>query len=630
MSDNLVPDFQLPPPPKPERPTRGGETSDFLLPGVEKPDVEKDWGQAGWGEVLSSGLRNAPSSALHQITAIPEAIMNPSQTLEGVKMLGRGAMSKAGLGGSDDADQRRQDEAVFNAVIAPYTSIAGFKKSLATDPFEILTTAGMALSGGASGAAKIGKTIAGSAVPGAGAVGKTIEAGGKGLEALSYAADPTKAALKGAELGITKLAAPAVGKTIETVSGVNAPTIGQAFEAGATRDPLLKQGFNEYAKGSGSAVDLSQTMSDAFNKMRQAEIAKWAEDKSNLATLGSNVDLAPAFKAVEEFRKNIGPIEGGVGPSVRDAHKVLDKIEEQLNFRNSLPDGHPMKTVEGIDQLKRSIWSDAEQASGYSEKALKQAWKGVRESLSQSGGAGYTKLMDKYDALLDGLNNARKTLGTGNNVAANTELAKLIRQFGDEHGAKEIQRLAQQDPTIPYKIAGASLRAAAGHPTTWDRNLSLFNMGHFGAALYSGDMPWIMKATAGLAAQKLLLNPETLGKTAYYSGAVAGSPVGKAAGVAADVAGAIRPVVTPALMQLQNAVTEETGEPTEGFAVRPGTQYRPGRATGGRIMDHEAISDKLVRQAEQIKKEVSNHTEKLLNTPDDHVAKALEIANRHI
>jgi len=239
-------------------------------------------------------------------------------------------------------------------------------------------------------------------------------------------------------------------------------------------------------------------------------------------------------------------------------------------------------------------------------------------------------LMNKYDELQDKLNTIRKTLGTGNNVAANTEMAKLIRQFGDEHGAQAIQVLAAQDPTIPYKIAGASLRAAAGHPTTWDRNLSLFNMGHVGAALFSGDLPWIMKASAGLAAQKLLLNPETLGKTAYYSGAVAGSPVGKAAGVAADVAGAARPIVTPALMQLQNAVTEETGEPTEGFAVRPGTQYRPGRATGGRIMDHEAISDKLVRQAEQIKKEVSNHTEKLLNTPDDHVAKALEIANRHI
>lgn len=629
MPENLADDFQLPAAPKAERPARG-EASDFMLPGTEKPDVEKDWGEAGWGEVLSSGLRNAPSSALHQITAIPEAVMNPSQTLEGIKMLGRGAMSKAGLGGSDDVAQRQQDEAVFNAVIAPYTSIAGFKKSLATDPFEILTTAGMALSGGATGAAKVATTLASTGTK-AGQVGaKAAGLGAKGLEALSYAADPTKAALKGAELGITKLAAPAIGKSIETVSGVNAPTIGQAFEAGATRDPVLKKGFNDYAKGTGSAVDLSQDMSNAFNKARQSEIANWASQKDNLATLSNPVDLAPAFKAVQEFRNHIGPIEGSVGTSVRDAHKVLDKIEEQLNFRNSLPDGHPMKTVKGIDELKRSIWKDAEQSSGYAEDAYKKAWVGIRQSLSDSGGAGYTQLMNKYDELQDKLNTIRKTLGTGNNVAANTEMAKLIRQFGDEHGAQAIQVLAAQDPTIPYKIAGASLRAAAGHPTTWDRNLSLFNMGHVGAALFSGDLPWIMKASAGLAAQKLLLNPETLGKAAYYSGAVAGSPVGKAAGVAADVAGAVRPVVTPALMQLQNAVTEETGEPTEGFAVRPGTQYRPARATGGRIMDHEAISDRLVRQAEQIKREVSNHTEKLLNTPDDHVAKALEIANRHI
>lgn len=629
MPDNLADDFQLPAAPKAERPARG-EASDFMLPGTEKPDVEKDWGEAGWGEVLSSGLRNAPSSALHQITAIPEAVMNPSQTLEGIKMLGRGAMSKAGLGGSDDATQRQQDEAVFNAVIAPYTSIAGFKKSLATDPFEILTTAGMALSGGATGAAKVATTLASTGTK-AGQVGaKAAGLGAKGLEALSYAADPTKTALKGAELGITKLAAPAVGKSIETVSGVNAPTIGQAFEAGATRDPLLKQGFNDYAKGTGNAVGLSQDMSNAFEKMRQAEFGEWAQDKANLSTLGNQVDFKPALDAIQEARNKLGPQAGGVGPAVSQAHDVLDKIEQQINFRNSLPSGHPLRTVEGVDQLKRSLWKDYQQATGAAADAYKDGWVGIRESLFNSGGKEYSNLMDKYTSILDDIQNVRKTLGTGNNVAANTEMAKLIRQFGDVYGAQEIQKLAQFDQTIPYKIAGASLRAAAGHPTAWDRNLSLFNMGHVGAALYSGDLPWIMKASAGLAAQKLLLSPERLGKTAYYSGAVAGSPVGQAAGVAADVAGAVRPVVTPALMQLQNAVTEETGEPTEGFAVRPGTGYRPARATGGRIMDHEAISDKLVRQAEQIKKEVSNHTEKLLNTPDDHVAKALEIANRHI
>jgi hypothetical protein len=85
-------------------------------------------------------------------------------------------------------------------------------------------------------------------------------------------------------------------------------------------------------------------------------------------------------------------------------------------------------------------------------------------------------------------------------------------------------------------------------------------------------------------------------------------------------------------MQLQNAQTDATGgdEGNKFLTVRPGRDYRTGRASGGRTISHDQISDRLVRMADQVKKDVSNHTEKLLDTPDDHIAKALEIANRDI
>jgi hypothetical protein len=57
-------------------------------------------------------------------------------------------------------------------------------------------------------------------------------------------------------------------------------------------------------------------------------------------------------------------------------------------------------------------------------------------------------------------------------------------------------------------------------------------------------------------------------------------------------------------------------------------ERRAGRATGGKVGG--SIGDKLVTAAEKAKNQINKATEQLLQTPDEHVAKALEIANRHI
>jgi len=51
---------------------------------------------------------------------------------------------------------------------------------------------------------------------------------------------------------------------------------------------------------------------------------------------------------------------------------------------------------------------------------------------------------------------------------------------------------------------------------------------------------------------------------------------------------------------------------------------RPGRKSGGRV------SDKLVSMVDRSKKNINNSTQSLLQTPDSHVAHALEIANRNL
>lgn len=58
---------------------------------------------------------------------------------------------------------------------------------------------------------------------------------------------------------------------------------------------------------------------------------------------------------------------------------------------------------------------------------------------------------------------------------------------------------------------------------------------------------------------------------------------------------------------------------------------RSERAAGGRIqIDHAAEASKLVRRAELAKNQLGKTTEPLLNVPDDHIAKALSVANESI
>lgn len=62
---------------------------------------------------------------------------------------------------------------------------------------------------------------------------------------------------------------------------------------------------------------------------------------------------------------------------------------------------------------------------------------------------------------------------------------------------------------------------------------------------------------------------------------------------------------------------------TSGFE-----ENRPQRASGGRLGN--GIAESLMRAADRAKRELSRETEALLDKPDEHIAKALEIAKKHI
>jgi len=588
----------------------------YRLPGTPESPREKDWGSASWPEVAESGLKNAPQSAINAITAIPNAIYNWRETGEGLKQVGTGIVSKVrGSTPGQDPEQKAKDEAAVNAIIAPYTSWAGFKKSLATDPFEVLSTAALPLSGGASVLSKTG-----TALKGAGAAGKVagtvLDWAGKAVAAPTYFMDPLKGVMKGASLATENIVKPIAEKTVSYASDLSPTAMSKSYEAGRSADPKIKSAFNDYAKGNGDPVAFSRSVQDAIDKIRSAKIEEWKTDKNKLAQLNADVDFSPIYAAINEERRRIGPSVGGVGPSVGKAHEVLDLVEDQLRFRESLPPGDPLRTVAGVDQLKQSLYKDSKAASGAAADAYNRAWAGTRQSLFDAA-PDYIKSMDDYQAINENLDNIRKTLGAGRNVAANAEMAKFIRQQDSASGNQLISQLGEIDPTIPYKVAGATFHESLGKSSNWDRALTLSQLAAAGAAFYHGQ-PHLALGALGSALGTAAVNSPTAVRAATYgSGELAGSKLGAAGRGAGTAYEAGRKIGTGPLLSLEGQRED----------VREG---RTARASGGRTIGHDEISDRLVRMADQVRKQVSTHTEKLLDTPDDHIAKALEIANRDI
>jgi hypothetical protein len=74
--------------------------------------------------------------------------------------------------------------------------------------------------------------------------------------------------------------------------------------------------------------------------------------------------------------------------------------------------------------------------------------------------------------------------------------------------------------------------------------------------------------------------------------------------------------------------------PTAGLlsgAIGAPIGEREGRMAGGRVgMPHDKMADQLVMAAERAKKGISKGTESLLDMSDNHIAHALEVANRSI
>ena len=543
---------------------------------VEQPASEPgkpDYAAMPWSEVGSRAVSNLLPSAASAIKGVGSAIYNYEDTASALNELGKGAVSKVkgALGFERNPEAERVVDALGQMYAGRYGTMAGFKEALAEDPFSI------------------GMDVA-SVAPGIGLAGRAAKLGpvAKGLEKVAALGDPVNVAAKGVSLAGKTVAKPVMGAARYgqgVASGVPVPILKLAEEAGRSGTPIQRNAFLTFASGKGDHRDIAKAAMDAVDELRQKTSADYISRKAALTT--QELPMDEITNALSKLKMELDPHGVGLFPGLSNA---ISEIERQVAgvARSANP---AARSAEGLDRLKRSLNDVVREFRGTQHVgALGEIPKAVRNTIS-SFDSGYAEMMDRWEKWRNELLDFQRTLGTTDKAAESARLAKLLSTARKEDKMSLLRELADNTEAghaLPYMIAGATVENAL---PPYIQGAGLAGLG----VIAAGGPHGALTAAAG--------SPRIAGLTNYAAGRIMS---------AADRLPSAPPAIaTNVLSQIGNE--------------------RIGRKTGGRVgVSHGRIADQLVAAAERAKKGISEDTKPLLNASDDHIAHALEVANRSI
>ena len=529
-----------------------------------------------WTEVGSRAASNLIPSGKKALTGMYDAVVNYEDTLSGLNQMAKGVVSKGK--GALGFERNPEAEAVVDALTGMYGdrygSMAGFKETLAEDPFAIGMDAAslVPVIGPASKAAGIGAV-------------------GSGLSKVAALGDPLNLAAKATSLAAKGVTKPVVGigrYAQGVASGVPQDMLKLAQQAGKTGTPIQKQAFKDFASGKGDNRALSQAAVDAIAERKAAVSAEYVAGKQNLIT--DELPLDDIQRAVDDARLDVDPYGSSLNQPKLD---VINQLEQEIAKVANNPNPAARSAV-GLDTLKQSLRNILSANRMSTDGALSKIPMSVRNTIAGAD-PGYATMMEKWQDWLSEMKDIQSTLGTSDRTSETARIAKLLStaKSSDKMALlKELSQKTQAGHALPYMVAGATV--------TKKLPPYLQGAGLMGAGMIaSGGLHGIGAAALG--------SPRLAGMSNYA--------LGRAGAASSRLPGPPPGIVSNVLAQSGNQQQEE---------------QRMGRKAGGRVGGHEAAADQLVRAAERAKKDLGRSTEPLLSQSDDAVAHALEVANRSI
>jgi len=619
---------------------------DYQTPYIEgygnkaAPSTTAEYAKVPWKEILSSGGANLPAGVYQALKAIPAAVYNYPETMHVLKSAGLGGIGAAreALKGTrfedvgnkylyqeKDPQKLAEEKAIFGEMVKPYTAAykamqgdqGELKQLVAEDPYAVLSS--LPIGGGVGAAGRlIGKT---------GTLGKVaaapIRAAGWGIEKVS---DPLGSII-GAGQGLGSAAEAIYKRSRKTQTGVGDYPFEMAYKAGALPETAPeKTDFSRFAAGTGESREFSKRLNDAVDAMHADEFNQWKAGKTNLlATFNNPLPYSDVFKAINDYRSTELPHPKFAMGSAQAAHTVLGDIERDL-LKRTLPQNaaNPVNTLRGFDQLKQELWDRAETSRTPMERnAVLSAYHAVKNTMDQHA-PGYSDLMDKYKSYKQGIKDTT-ALGGSDNIGSNVALARFARHQKTPQGRSLIENVSEYDPSLPYMAAGSALHepTATGAAAMAQGITTAQAMPGIFGSLAGGRFIPALEGVAGLGGQLAMQSPDIQRGLSYTLGELSSKPVVKGAVGLAKGLVKSEPYVQPLAYQEERA--RQNVEPLFGEK----NPIEVSRATGGRI-NRGMTSQMLIAAVERAKAEGQKTTESILEQPDEHVVRALKVANENI
>jgi hypothetical protein len=435
---------------------------------------------------------------------------------------------------------------------------------------------------------------------------RLISPGGGAAPELLAAADTLKKA------GVNVTAGQKTGSpSILAAEGDTA--LGQAFFGAAPNSPQMQQFTEASMRTLGSNAKLATQ--DAMDEAKD-DIVKRMNDSV------AGIDVRPTFSLIDDIFKIKKDYIANTNKTVRP--EIIENIANEVN--NAARTGQPISATQMAEWRRNlgqqlysndnfvadaaySMRSSLDDAIENSMMAVGQpermtAWRQSRDQ--------YRNFLAMEDALKP--NKARGIMGIVTPQDLINAVTKQDRRGVITGKRGEISDLAQSGvlaaKPLPAPRGNQALRGSLSLPLAEGLSSIPAAIGAVQAASYLGLGP--------------------VGTALTTLGAV-GIPIADAARRLV-MQQAMRPTVQKYLgNQLVNRqIPSSAVAPAVRGAASSLYLDREGRKSGGRVSSHEMAADQLVRAAERAKRGLSAHTEGLLNTPDESVASALEIANRSI
>ena len=446
--------------------------------------------------------------------------------------------------------------------------------------------------------------------------------------------------------------------------------------------------------GPSTDAEVQATANRAVDKKARRARANYVQQKGQLATgpvdytkinqavsdAADRVDLHPDDLNSSTFTtQKSGP---GLEPAKQAVHEAKQIIDDHATSPDASKQG-----ILGLDLMKQKLDGLFSKFGPDAHGALmqiKEAVKGTANDIDPD----YDKLLGDWSDAQKTVRDAGKTVGV--NGTSQASLAKQLKLLKSPAGGDLISSLAEEEPHLPFMLAGQAARpwfrgglagflGGTGEGLGLAGSLALHNpvlaAGAVGdAALSSPRLQSGVNYAAGKAAGALdAAKPVTDAVGAWGAGA---ANVGARLSPALDRTAQAGPAATPPPVHPANLPTpadDGSYSPEEADVVSQATAPRTaphtasaapaaapaqdddslspeeadvlsqqspqphstgGRAPfarGGKIDDgHERLVNRLMRMAEHAKKASNEVTEPLLKAPDEHIVKALAIAQKAI